>query len=102
MKEKVITLPRGSLSSRKSAIIERHKVECIVKDGNIFLHYELTGVGSMPESYSNKLFGVLTLRYGIARVLKCIQLNNADEHILASVAKVFKRRNDERESINKG
>lgn len=99
MGNKVIVLPSGSLVSRISALAERYKVEHLVKDGNVVLNYDLAGVDSMSESYSDELFGVLALRYGAERVVGCVRLLNANRYVLANVARVIQKRSDERDAL---
>jgi hypothetical protein len=91
---KVFRLSGGDLSSRESGKIERQKIEAFVRDGTAKVSYDLSNVDSMAESFADELFGVLVLRYGIKRVLSCIDLHGACDHVLLCVARVMQRRNE--------
>jgi hypothetical protein len=96
VKKKTITFPNAYLASRKMATLERQKIDGFIREGDIKLHFDLTNVESISESYSDEIFGVLVLKYGAEKVLNSIQLDNTKDYILASVAKVINRREIER------
>lgn len=96
MKITTITFPPGSLASRSQAIIARQEIEGLLFADNTKLHIDLSEVDSISESYSDEVFGVLVLRHGAEHLFKCIQLDNAKQHILASIATVIQRRMKER------
>jgi hypothetical protein len=96
MKITTITFPPGSLASRSQAIIARQEIEGLLFADNTKLHIDLSEVDSISESYSDEVFGVLVLRHGSEHLFKCIQLDNAKQHILASIATVIQRRIKER------
>ena len=87
------SLPRSDLASRKLAIIERNKIESYIKD--VLIKLDMANISSISESYSDELFGVLVLRYGIDTVLNAINVNNAKKHVLLSIAQVMNRRSQE-------
>ncbi|MGE0969064.1 STAS-like domain-containing protein [Klebsiella sp. WOUb02] len=87
-------LPEGDLASRNQAIPQRHQIEVLIKDGNA-VDLDLSGVYSISESYSDEIFGVLVVKFGVTRVLSQIKIRNASPSILKSIAKVIQRRSNE-------
>lgn len=86
------SLPSSDLASRRLAVIERKKIESYVANKSALVELDLSGVSSISESYSDELFGVLVVRYGVEHVLQSIKLYNAKKHVLLSIAQVIKRR----------
>lgn len=91
------SLPSSDLASRRLATIERKKIESYIANNSAVIKLDLSGVSSISESYSDELFGVLVIRYGAARVLQTVKLQNAQKHVLVSIAQVIKRRLQESE-----
>tara|TARA_B110000196_G_scaffold216733_1_gene186106 strand:- start:350 stop:652 length:303 start_codon:yes stop_codon:yes gene_type:complete len=89
------SLPRSDLASRKLAIIERNKIESYISTKDVLIKLDMANISSISESYSDELFGVLVLRYGIDTVLNAINVNNAKKHVLLSIAQVMNRRSQE-------
>ncbi len=87
-------LPEGDLASRNQAIPQRHKIEVLLREGN-FIDLDLSGVFSVSESYSDEIFGVLVVKFGITKVLSQVKVRNASPAILKSIAKVIQRRSNE-------
>lgn len=87
-------LPEGDLASRNQAIPQRHKIEVFINDGN-YVDLDLSGVFSISESYSDEIFGVLVVKFGIKTVLNQVKVRNASPSILKSIARVIQRRSNE-------
>ncbi|MFW0767233.1 STAS-like domain-containing protein [Trabulsiella odontotermitis] len=87
-------LPEGDLASRNQAIPQRHKIELLIKEGNS-VDLDLSGVFSISESYSDEIFGVLVVKFGVSKVLNQVKIRNASPSILRSIAKVIQRRSNE-------
>lgn len=87
-------LPIGDLASRNQAIPQRHKIECLIKEGNS-INLDLSGVYSISEPYSDEIFGVLVIKFGADTVLARLKILNASPSILKSIAKVIQRRSNE-------
>lgn len=87
-------LPEGDLASRNQAIPQRHKIELLIQEGNS-VDLDLSGVFSISESYSDEIFGVLVVKFGVAKVLDQVKIRNASPSILRSIAKVIQRRSNE-------
>ena len=87
-------LPEGDLASRNQAIPQRHKIEVLINEGN-FVDLDLSGVYSITESYSDEIFGVLVVKFGVTKVLSQVKVRNASPSILKSIAKVIQRRSNE-------
>ncbi len=85
-------LPSSDLASRKLAIIERSKIENHISNQDALIKLDMSNVASISESYSDELFGILVKRYGSEAVLNSINLLNAKEHVLLSIAQVINRR----------
>lgn len=87
-------LPDGDLASRSQAIPQRHKIEAFIREGSS-IDLDLSGVYSISESYSDEIFGVLVVKFGIKKVLSQVRILNASSSILKSIAKVIQRRSNE-------
>lgn len=87
-------LPEGDLASRNQAIHQRHKIEVLIKSGSS-VDLDLSGVCSISESYSDEIFGVLVVKFGVTKVLNQVKVRNASPSILKSIAKVIQRRSNE-------
>lgn len=81
-------------ASRNQAIPQRHKIEVLINEGN-FVDLDLSGVYSISESYSDEIFGVLVVKFGVTKVLSRVKVRNASPSILKSIAKVIQRRSNE-------
>ncbi|MFI8417713.1 STAS-like domain-containing protein [Serratia sp. NPDC078593] len=89
-----IPLPSGDLASRRLAIAERQKIEFYLND-KVRVEVDLKDVESISESYSDELFGVLVAKLGLGVVLELLQVSNANNSALKSIATVMQRRNHE-------
>lgn len=89
------SLPSSDLASRKLAIVERTKIENYIVNKNVLVKLDMDKVASISESYSDEFFGVLVKRYGASTVLSSINIINAKEHVLLSIAQVISRREKE-------
>lgn len=87
-------LPEGDLASRNQAILQRHKIEVFLNKEN-FVELDLSGICSISDSYSDEIFGVLVVKFGVSRVLRQIKIRNASPSILRNIAKVIQRRSNE-------
>lgn len=87
-------LPKGDLASRNQAIPQRYKIEVLINGGN-FVDLDLSDVYSISESYSDEIFGVLVVKFGVTKVLQQVKVRNACPSTLKSIAKVIQRRSDE-------
>ncbi|HBQ5726335.1 TPA: STAS-like domain-containing protein [Klebsiella pneumoniae subsp. pneumoniae] len=87
-------LPEGDLASRNQAIPQRHHIEVLIKSGNA-VDLDLSGVYSISESYSDEIFGVLVVKFGVTKILNQVKVRNASPSILKSIAKVIQRRSNE-------
>ena len=56
---------------------------------------DLSGVYSISESYSDEIFGVLVVKFGVTKILNQVKVRNASPSILKSIAKVIQRRSNE-------
>ncbi|WP_127958765.1 STAS-like domain-containing protein [Serratia microhaemolytica] len=92
MKKIVYRLPEGDLASRAQGVIQRHKIEAVIRNGDM-AHIDLSDVYSVSESYSDEIFGVLVIKFGVDTVLQHVRILNASPSILRSIAKVMQRRN---------
>ncbi|KAB7676545.1 STAS-like domain-containing protein [Plesiomonas shigelloides] len=86
--------PAGDLASRTQAIPQRHQIEALLKTGET-VDLDLSDVLSLSESYSDEIFGVLVVKFGVVQVLSQIKVRNASPSILRSIAKVIQRRGNE-------
>ncbi|MGU3905886.1 STAS-like domain-containing protein [Escherichia coli] len=77
-------LPEGDLASRNQAIPQRHKIEGFIKEGYT-VDLDLSGVYSISESYSDEIFGVLVVKFGVTKVLSQVKVRNAPPSILKKV-----------------
>jgi uncharacterized membrane protein len=87
-------LPEGDLASRNQAIPQRHQIEVLIRGSNV-VDLDLSGVYSISESYSDEIFGVLVVKFGVTKVLSQVKIRNASPSILKSIAKVIQRRSNE-------
>ncbi|ENQ3930725.1 STAS-like domain-containing protein [Salmonella enterica subsp. enterica serovar Newport] len=90
-----IFLPAGDLASRHLAVAERQKIESYLNDKQK-VEVDLKEVESISESYSDELFGVLVAKLGLVGVLNRLQVINANQTTLKSIAIVMHRRSLEK------
>lgn len=91
MSNSFITLAGPALASRSTAAPVREQLLAdIHRQGHVVV--DLQKVDSISESYADELFGVLVQEYGLEWFLDHIELRNADEYVLRSVAVALRRR----------
>lgn len=94
MNTQALILPSGDLASRSLAIPYRLQIEELLSNHscNIVIRIDLCHVESISESYADELFGMLVKEYGIDSILDRLEIINADDFIIDSIASVIQRR----------
>lgn len=100
--EKIISLPNGSLASRRLAIPYRDEVIKAFNDSSITtVVFDLTNVEIISGSFADECVGILVKIYGFAEVKKKVRIRNGNGIADKSIAKAILDRKLEMEQMDK-
>ena len=92
---KIIKIEGPERSTRRAAVSVRLQIEALNASGaRVVVDFEV--VEDVTESYADELFGVLVLKYGLAKLSEHAVIANASDRVLLTIARAIKHRCDQR------